>query len=84
MTTTTNLETKISPTTYINSLDPLDNLADLDDWSADINLFMQGLIDTARSGELWLKAKAKETWENFQWNLPEINPQGDNQENPQP
>jgi len=45
---------------------------------------MQGLIDTARSDELWLKAKAKETWENFQWNLPEINPQGDNLENPQP
>ncbi|XP_039778253.1 putative receptor-like protein kinase At4g00960 [Panicum virgatum] len=37
---------------YINSLDPLDTLADLDNWSANINLFMHGLTDPARSDEL--------------------------------
>ena len=69
---------------YINSLDPLDTLDDLDNWSDDINLFMQGLADPARFDELWLKVKAKETWEKFQWNLPEITSPGDNLENPRP
>ena len=47
---------------YKNSLDPLDEFYDLDDWSDDINLFMKGLSDPLRSDELWLKAKAKETF----------------------
>ena len=69
---------------YKNSLDPLDEFYDLDNWSDDINLFMQGLADPARSDKLWLKVKAKETWEKFQWNLPEITSPGDNSENPRP
>ena len=44
---------------------------------------MRGLTDPTRSDELWLKAKAKEIWENFQWNLPEISPPGSNLEDPQ-
>ena len=55
---------------YIISLDPPDEFNDLDDWSNDIDIFMQGLCDQLKSDDLWLRAKVKEMWENFQWNYP--------------
>jgi hypothetical protein len=55
---------------YINSLDSPDGFDDLDDWTDDIDLFMQGLCNPHNIDDLWLQAKAKELCENFQWNYP--------------
>ena len=49
---------------YINSLD--DNFDDLDDWSDDVDLFMERLCNPHMIDKLWKKSKAKKMWDNFQ------------------
>ena len=47
-------------TDYVKSLDPPDEFDDLDDWTDDVDLFMQGLCNPHKIDELWLQAKAME------------------------
>jgi len=51
---------------YINSRDNPNNFDDLDDWTDDIDLFMEGLCNPHKIDELWQQSKAKKMWENFQ------------------
>ena len=44
---------------YLNELDPPDSFDDLEEWSDNINLFMQGLSNPDKIKELWEKSKTR-------------------------
>ena len=52
-----------------HSLDIPDEFDDLDDWSDNVDRFMEGLLNPHMIEELWQKSKAKKKWDNFQSGL---------------
>jgi hypothetical protein len=50
---------------HINNMETLDEFDDLEDWSFDIDLFMESLIHPDKIEELWHISKAKRMWEEF-------------------
>jgi len=52
-----------------HSLDIPDEFDDLDDWSDNVDRFMEGLLNPHMIEELWQKSKAKKMWNNFQSGL---------------
>jgi len=53
---------------YLNKFDGPDSFDDLNDWSDDIDLFMEGLSNPKKIEELWGKSKAKKTRDDPQYN----------------
>ena len=53
---------------YLNKFDGPDSFDDLNDWSDDIDLFMEGLSNPDKIEELWEKSKAKKTRDDPQYN----------------
>jgi hypothetical protein len=52
----------------LNNLDGPDSCDDLDDWSDDIDLFMEGLSNPNKIDKLWEKSKARKFGADPQYN----------------
>ena len=51
---------------FLEELDCLEVPDNLDEWSDDIDMFMEGLSNPHKLEELWQQSKAKKLWDNFQ------------------
>ena len=51
---------------FLNNLDPPVELDDLEDWTDNVNLFMESLLHIDKIDELWHISKAKRMWEKSQ------------------
>ena len=49
---------------YLSKLDGPDSFDDLQEWSDDIDLFVEGLSNPDKIEELWEKSQAKKLWDN--------------------
>jgi len=51
---------------YLEELDSPEGFDELEEWSDDIDMFIEGLSNPHKLKELWEQSKVKKLWDNFQ------------------
>ena len=51
---------------FLEELDCPDDLDNFDEWSDEVDMFMEVLSNPYKLEELWQQSKAKKLWDNFQ------------------